>query len=85
MKMKQIKKRNKFKIRRVTVNKILFWATVAYGIIISAFILINVFMNGTLTTKIVATALYAALTPLVVLYSIQVYTLECHEWRPFSD
>lgn len=41
-----MKIKNKPKINRVRMNKILFWATTLFGIIVSLFVLINVMVQG---------------------------------------
>lgn len=81
--MKFIKKKTTMK--RSTKNKILFWITVAYGIIISLFAIVDVFTHGSTAMKIGATVTYAVVIPIVALYSKKVYDIECYDWKPFSD
>ena len=81
--MKQIKKKTKMK--RSTKNRILFWVTNAYCIIISILAIIDVFAHGTTEMKIGATITYAIIIPIAVIYAKAVYDIECYDWRPLSD
>ena len=80
-----MKIKNKPKMNRVQMNKILFWATTLFGIIVSLFVLINVMVQGPTEMRITALITYAIITPVVALYAKKVYDTECHEWLPDCD
>lgn len=80
-----MKIKNKPKMNLVKMNRILFWTTTLFGIIVSLFVLINVMIQGPTEMRITALITYAVIIPIVALYAKKVYDTECHEWLPDCD